>query len=156
MKIARLFLISSLAFAAFSGVAAAAEAPPPPALTPSASPTVVSTKVSAEGTTTTYSDGMQFFDPVMPFAISDCNPQWFCLWEHINFAGGRAQWHDSGFWQPLPNGFEASSFYNNRGNSSRVSGGPGIRCFPPGGAGNFSATWNDKPTHAFLDQAVFC
>lgn len=155
MKLVRLFLISSLAFAAFSGVAAA-EVPPPPPLVPSALPTAVSTTVSAEGTTTTYSNGMQLFEPASPNAISDCSAQWFCLWEDINFSGRRVQWHDSGFWQGIPGDFYASSFYNHRNNSSRVSGAPGVRCFPPGGAGNFGATWNDKPKQVFLDQAVYC
>jgi hypothetical protein len=156
MKLVRLFVMSGLAFVAFSGVAAAAEVPPPPPSVSSVLPTVVSTTVSPEGTTTTYSDGMQLFKPVSPKAISDCPEQWFCLWENINFSGGRAQWHDSGFWQNVPGGFGASSFYNHRNNSSRVSGSPGVRCFPPGGAGNFSSEWNDKPTQVFLDQAVFC
>lgn len=157
MKLVRLFLISSLAFAAFSGVAAAAEVPPPPPpLTPSALPTVVSTAVLPEGKTTTYSNGMQLFEPASPDAISDCGAQWFCLWEHINFSGNRLQWHDSGYWQGIPGWFGASSFYNNRNNSSRVSGAPGVRCFPPGGAGNFGAEWNDKPTQVFLDQTVWC
>jgi hypothetical protein len=151
MKLVRLFglfVMSGLAFVAFSGVAAAAPSVP--------SATVVSTTVSPEGTTTTYSDGMQFFEPASPNGVSDCEAQWFCLWENINFSGGRAQWHDSGFWQNVPTGFGASSFYNHRNNSSRVSGAPGVRCFPPGGAGNFSSEWNDKPTQVFLDQAVFC
>ena len=157
MKLVRLFLLSGLAFMAFSGVAAAAEVPPPPPpLTAAVMPAVVSTTVSPEGTTTTYTDGMQLFKPASPYAISDCPEQWFCLWENINFSGGRAQWHDSGFWQGVPAGFGASSFYNHRGNSSRVSGAPGVRCFPPGGAGNFSSEWNDKPTQVFLDQAVYC
>lgn len=154
MKLVRLFLMSGLTFVALSSVAAAAGPPLP--LSPPPLATVVSTTVSPEGTTTTYSDGMQFFQPVSPNAISDCAAQWFCLWENINFSGGRAQWHDSGFWQNVPGGFGASSFYNHRNNSSRVSGSPGVRCFTPGGAGNFGAEWNDKPTQVFLDQAVFC
>ena len=151
MKLVRLFglfVMSGLAFVAFSGVAAAAPSVP--------SATVVSTTVSPEGTTTTYSDGMQFFEPASPDGVSECEAQWFCLWENSNFGGGRAQWHDSGFWQNVPTGFEASSFYNHRNNSSRVSGSPGVRCFSPGGAGNFGAEWNDKPKQVFLDQAVFC
>lgn len=151
MKLVRLFglfVMSGLVFVALSGVAAAAPSVP--------SATVVSTTVSPEGTTTTYSDGMQFFEPASPDAVSDCEAQWFCLWENINFSGGRAQWHDSGFWQNVPAGFAASSFYNHRNNSSRVSGAPGVRCFTPGGAGNFGAEWNDKPKQVFLDQAVFC
>lgn len=157
MKLVRLFLISGLALAAFSGVAAAAEVPPPPPpLAASVMPTVVSTTVSAEGTTTTYSDGMQIVELVHPDGISDCGEQWFCVWEGLNYTGHIAQWHDSGYWQPIPGGFEPSSFYNHRGNSSRVSGAPGVRCFTPGGAGNFGEDWNNKATQVFLDQAVYC
>jgi hypothetical protein len=157
MKLVRLFLISGLAFAAFSGVAAAAEAPPPPPpLTATVMPTVVSTTVSPEGTWTTYSDGMRMFEPASPDSIGECGAQWFYLWENINYSGRELQWHDSGYWQGIPGGFGASSFYNHRNNSSRVSGAPGVRCFPPGGAGNFGATWNDQPTQVFLDQAAYC
>jgi hypothetical protein len=155
MKLVRLFLISSLAFLSFSGVAAAAEGPAALSL-PAALAIPVSTTVSAEGSLTTYSDGMQFFKPASPDAISDCSEQWFCLWENINFSGGRTQWHDSGSWQGVPGGFGASSFYNHRGNSSYVRGAPGLRCFPPGGAGNFSSEWNDKPTEVFLESNVTC
>lgn len=143
-----LFVMSGLVFVAFSGVAAAAPSVP--------SATVVSTTVSPEGTTTTYSDGMQFFEPASPDGISACEAGWFCLWEDINFGGNKAQWHDSGYWQAVPEGFYASSFYNHRNNSSRVRGAPGVRCFTPGGAGNFGSEWNDKAREVFLDQAVYC
>lgn len=155
MKLVRLFLMSGLAVLAFSGVAAAAEGPSLPTSS-AALATPVSTAVSAEGTTTTYSDGMELFTPVTPDGVSDCLSGWFCLWETADFGGQRAQWQGSGMWQAVPSGFGASSFYNDRGNSSRVSGAPGVRCFPPGGAGNFSAEWNDQPRETFLDQAVYC
>lgn len=154
MKLVRLFLMSGLAFVAFSGVAAAAENPPP--LSVPSGVTVVSTTVSPEGKWTTYSDGMRLFEPASPDSIGECGEQWFCLWENSNFSGRELQWHDSGFWQNIPGGYGASSFYNHGNNSSRVSGAPGVRCFPPGGAGNFSSEWNDKPTQVFLDKAVFC
>lgn len=157
MKLIRLFLMSGLAFVAITGVAAAAEGPPalssPPSL---AAPTPVNTTVSPEGTLTTYSDGMQLFKPAIPNGVSDCGAGWFCLWETINFGGGRAQWQDPGYWQAVPSGFYASSFYNHRGNSSYVSGAPGVRCFPPGGAGNFSAEWNDKARSVYLESHVTC
>jgi peptidase inhibitor family I36 len=154
MKLVRLFLMSGLAFVAFSGVAAAAEVPPPLSAPPGVN--VVSTTVTPEGTWTTYSNEMRLFEPATPFSIGECGEQWFCLWENINFAGRELQWHDSGKWQGIVAGYGASSFYNHRNNSSRVSGAPGVRCFPPGGAGNFSSEWNDKPREVFLDQAVFC
>jgi hypothetical protein len=157
MKLVRLFLLSGLAFAALSGVAVAAEPPPPPPpLTAAVMPTVVDTTVSPEGKWITYSDGMRLFEPASPDSIGECGEQWFCLWENSNFSGRELQWHDSGYWQGIPANFGASSFYNHRNNSSRVSGAPGVRCFPPGGAGNFSSEWNDKPTQVFLDQAVYC
>jgi hypothetical protein len=162
MKLVRLFLMSGFAFLAFSGVAAAQGAPAPStpaALTGPIAPalaTPISTTASSEGTTTTYSDGMQLFTPASPDAVSDCAEQWFCLWENNNFSGGRAQWHDSGSWQEVPSGFGASSFYNHRNNSSYIEGSPGTRCFPPGGAGNFGEDWNDKAVATYLESSVTC
>jgi hypothetical protein len=83
MKLVRLFLMSGLAFVAFSGVATAAEGPPP--LSVPLGVTVVSTTVSPEGKWSTYSNGMRLFEPASPDSIGECEPQWFCLWEQHQF-----------------------------------------------------------------------
>jgi len=92
MKLIRLFLMSGFAVLAFSGVAAAAEGPSVPAAlaTPVAPAlaTPVSTTASPGGSLTTYSDGMELFTPASPDAISDCNEQWFCLWEKTTSVEG--------------------------------------------------------------------
>ena len=147
MKLIRLFLLSSLACLAFAGVAAAAESPAASSST-SAPAAPISTTSSAAGTLTTYPEGVQVFTPAVPNGVSECPSQYFCLWENINYGGTRVQFHDSGYWQSLaPYGFvgKASSFYNNRANSSYISettGGTGAqRCHSPGGAGNYGSDW---------------
>lgn len=162
MKIVRLFLMSSLAFLALCGVASAAEVPAASS-SPSAEVTEVSTTVSPEGSLTTYSDGVQLFDPVSAFGISDCPSQYFCLWEHANFSGRRLQFASVGYWQSLqPYGFldQASSFYNNRGNVSYINGhtdGSGLaRCHQAGGAGNYGAEWNDRARAVYVASWASC
>ncbi|MGN6814824.1 MAG: peptidase inhibitor family I36 protein [Solirubrobacterales bacterium] len=154
--------MSSIAFLALCGVAAAGEAPPASS-SPSAAVTAVSTTVSPAGSLTTFSDGVQLFVPAVAGSVSECPSQYFCLWEDINFGGRRLQFHDTGSWQSLePYGFldKASSFYNNRGNSSFINGhtdGSGAsRCHAPGGAGNYGAEWNDRARAVFLVSIVAC
>jgi hypothetical protein len=161
MKIVRLFLMSSLAFLALCGVAAA-EAPPASS-SPPAEVTAVSTTVSPEGSTTTFSDGVELFVPSSPLSINECEAQHFCLWEDINFSGRRLQFASVGYWQSLePYGFldKASSFYNNRGNVSYINGhtdGSGLsRCHQGGGAGNYGEEWNDRARAVYLASWASC
>ena len=162
MKIVRLFLMSSLAFLALCGIAAAAEAPPASS-SPSASVTVVSTTAAPGGSLTTFSDGVQLFTPASPDSVSDCPSGYFCLWEDINFSNRRLQFASTGYWQSLePYGFldKASSFYNNRGNVSYINGhtdGSGLsRCHQAGGAGNYGAEWNDRARAVFIATWASC
>jgi len=162
MKIVRLFLMSSLAFLALCGVAAAAEVPPASS-SPPAKVTAVSTTASLGGSLTTFSDGVQLFTPVSPFSVSDCPSGWFCLWEDANFSNRRLQFQTTGFWQSLePYGFldKASSFYNNRGNVSYINGhtdGSGLaRCHQAGGAGNYASEWNDRARAVFIATWASC
>lgn len=162
MKAFRLFLVSGLALLALAGVATAREAPPASSSQPAAV-TKVSTTTSKAGSLATFSDGVQLFTPVAPMAVSDCPNQYFCLWEHANFAGRRLQFHDSGFWQSLaPYNFlaQASSFYNNRGNKSFISetttGAFASRCHLQGGAGNYGAEWNDRARAVYLGVNPGC
>lgn len=162
MKIVRLFLMSSLAFLALCGVAAAAEVPPASS-SPSAEVTAVSTTAAPGGSLTTFSDGVQLFTPVSPLSVSDCPSGYFCLWEDANFSNRRLQFASTGYWQSLePYGFldKASSFYNNRGNVSYINGhtdGSGLsRCHQAGGAGNYGSEWNDRARAVFIATWASC
>lgn len=82
---------------------------------------------------------------------SDCDAQWFCLWDGPSYGDRRLQFHDNGGVNLASYGFDdqASSVYNNTNRWGRLSldwyGGGASICIGPGQYESFFATgWNNQ------------
>lgn len=89
--------------------------------------------------------GSTVFAPSAFANQSDCPAQYLCLWDGNTYGGARAQFHDNGWQNLAPYGFDniASSVYNNTNRYAVVAdgangGGPWLVCLGPGQAATFN------------------